>query len=171
LPPHRADNHQLANRSGNHRRALFPGGLGERKKDIHPSVISECCLHGRLSHKAVRGNAQRARGGACQSPRTGRPRDGPAARDGRDGRFRSPLLEAIEWPRRGFMRQPHGNPTLWAAGCVPMPRVSEPREAKAWKTRVAGRLGEYSQADCRNRGPSSGSDHLYDDFRSACQGQ
>jgi hypothetical protein len=60
----------------------------------------------RLLHKAVRENAQHARGSARQSRRAGRPCDGPRARDGRDGRFRNPPLEAIQRPRRGFVRQP-----------------------------------------------------------------
>src|SRR5215204_4318079 len=67
----------------------------------------ECCNHARLSHKAVCEDTPCTRGSARQSRRAGRPCDGPRARDRRDGRFRNPPLEAIQRPRRGFMRQPH----------------------------------------------------------------
>src|SRR5829696_3408455 len=66
----------------------------------------ECCNHARLSHKAVCEDTPCTRGSARQSRRAGRPCDGPRARDRRDGRFRNPPLEAIQRPRRGFMRQP-----------------------------------------------------------------
>src|SRR5438128_194179 len=51
----------------------------------------------RLLHKAVSEKALHARGSGHQSGCARRRRDGPPVRDGRDGPFRSPPLETIQW--------------------------------------------------------------------------
>jgi hypothetical protein len=64
------------------------------------------CFRLRLSRKASAETTLRVRRNAWQSKRAPRPRDGLRARDGRDGRFRSPPLQRIQGARRGFVRQP-----------------------------------------------------------------
>jgi hypothetical protein len=81
-----------------------------------------------LLHKAVSEEPQRARGSARQSRCARRPREGWSARDGRDGGFRSPPLEAIQWARRGFMQQPRRGAGV--SGCAPAAR---PERGLGWR--------------------------------------
>jgi hypothetical protein len=62
--------------------------------------------------KPVRETGQHACRSAPHSRRVRPARDGPPARDGRDGRFRNPPLQAIQRARRGFFRQPPTIPAL-----------------------------------------------------------
>jgi hypothetical protein len=67
-------------------------------------AVSRLCWW--LSDKAGRENPQRACGGARESRRARRARDGLPVCDRRDGRFRNPPLQAIQRASRGFSRQP-----------------------------------------------------------------
>src|SRR5829696_3502610 len=82
------------------------GKLRRSRATSRTRRVARYRTHARLSHKAVCEDTPCTRGSARQSRRAGRPCDGPRARDRRDGRFRNPPLEAIQRPRRGFMRQP-----------------------------------------------------------------
>ena len=76
------------------------------------------------------------RGSTRQSSRAQRPRDGRPARDGRDGGFRSPPLEAIQRARRGFVQQPP--PEAVAAASCPGATASCASGTRGLGARVAG---------------------------------
>ena len=67
---------------------------------------ADVCASSRVSLKGVSETPLRVPGSARQSNPARRARDVRLARDGGDGRFRSPPLERIQGARRGFMRQP-----------------------------------------------------------------
>lgn len=80
----------------------------------------DCRFGRRMSRKAISTQPQHARGSASKSSRARRPRNGPPGRGRRDGRSRSPPLEAIQWPPRGFVRQPRRDTEALRASRQPL---------------------------------------------------
>jgi hypothetical protein len=73
-----------------------------------------CCFRVRLSHKALAEEPRRARESRCQRSRPRRRHHGLPVRNGPDGPFRNPCLEALQRARFGFVRQPRVVPALAA---------------------------------------------------------
>ncbi len=114
-----------------------------------PRPALPCCRPSRrLSHKAVSGKVLRARGGGRQSRGAASALKPRVTSDGTARHFRSPPLERIQWPRRGFMRQP-------PRGAVARPR---PRERGTRDSRFAVKLlcARRQRSDLLRRGGSTG---------------